>query len=549
MLDVATYNLLRSFIKRGMSEYPGSTTNNSTSLEYKVYNNSLLLNKCYESQFLKGVIKGRTIKCVFSDGVYIPINFSSTTTTGSKTVVNNSIPIDFNKKYFMVYDVIDNTMPVPYYICKPSSTTQFSNSNLISAGNKGVFVIEMNMRTDKKYSSFTVSAASEACTTGSITYRRELYECPADFTLEDFNTTYMFDFPNESIFAQDDDWVTITRDSTNPDAKSKLAIPEITTNKKFVLLVDIAENTMNKRYSFCNSYNGYPFKFNGSVEAKSIGLYRFIIETVSDLSNVTNWMIFSQTSDNRCQGSITFKRILIDYNTYTNTRYNPALITRTPSSLYINNNSFDIHYELNGISTYNDEFHDEFIFNEDGSGEYVQQIGKIVVNGDSDIIINTSATNQTETIAWQLNKNANTSIKPADNADSFETLALKFTSGSKNTLLNEDYEQVGSYSGCIYGRLLRSEISSADVDGIKAYFKANPMTVYYVMRSPVVTHIPYESMPIYKIQEGSNIFRIPGRLNCKATFRVPSDVGSYIKSLEERISELETMVIELSSLI
>lgn len=550
MLDVATYNLLRSFIKRDMSEYPGSPTNYSTSVEYGMYTNSLIVNNCYESQFSKCVIEGRTVKRVFSDNSYRTVEFSSSSTSGTSYAVNNGYPFDINKRYFMVYDVINNTMPVSYYISKPSvPTVQSESSVLISAKGTGLFVTELSMKTDKTYGYFVVSGAKSSCKSGSITYRREIYECPAEFTLEDFNTNYKFDFPSESILAQDEEWVTVSHDSINPYAKSVLYVPEVTANTKYVLLIDIAENTMNRNYAFCSWYSGTPFKFGGSVKANSIGSYMFILETVDDISNISSRNLLSQTSDNtRCQGSITFKRTLIDYDTYVTTSYNPAGLVSAPNTLYINNNSFAIPYELNGITTLVRGFYDEFIVNEDGSGEYIQRIGKLVLDGDDSIIINTDATNQTETIAWQSKKNlGNMAIKYAENAETFETLVKEFPSGSENTFLNDDVEQICVYNGYVCGRLLRSKISSADVDGIKAYFATNPITVYYIMKIPAVTHIPYESMPIYKIRNGANCFKIPGNLNCWSSFRIASDIADSIKSLDERIYELEIMLMELSN--
>ena len=143
---------------------------------------------------------------------------------------------------------------------------------------------------------------------------------------------------------------------------------------------------------------------------------------------------------------------------------------------------------------------DELIVNPDGSGEWVQNAKKSVVDGSFDIYVSSWA-NQTNTVCvyW-----TNDGINP--DYQGIYAMADKLPAVSRNYGANTDAEMVcmsgasAPYSTAI--RILKSRIdgwSDGDTQAVKAskvkaWLVNNPITIYYPLATPIVHQLTAEQV-------------------------------------------------------
>lgn len=132
------------------------------------------------------------------------------------------------------------------------------------------------------------------------------------------------------------------------------------------------------------------------------------------------------------------------------------------------------------------------------TGEYVRRVGKIVLNGSENWAIptgeglannNTLMFNHTVAEMKELTQQEDYSTK--------ELLCDKQKVSSSNSLWNTDEEGVskGLKMKDIRFRILKSRLSTEDVNGLKLYLQANPITVQYELAEPIVTTIEPSTTP------------------------------------------------------
>lgn len=121
------------------------------------------------------------------------------------------------------------------------------------------------------------------------------------------------------------------------------------------------------------------------------------------------------------------------------------------------------------------------------SGKLTRNVGKIVLDGsETDWTLQTSA-NSTNSIVFNY---THYSIKLLE-ANRISTICDKFISKTITDTWFTDVEGISQSSNGHYLqlRILKSKLSSLDVVGLKAWLKANPVTVYYQLATPIVTQL------------------------------------------------------------
>ena len=117
------------------------------------------------------------------------------------------------------------------------------------------------------------------------------------------------------------------------------------------------------------------------------------------------------------------------------------------------------------------------------TGELVQNIGEIVLDGDENIKIVSSVSNDTHTY-FDFDSVFVGALNHGDLiCDSFAHIDEIY--GTKQTV--EGINIGNLYWGSI--RILNSRLSSVDVDGFKTWLQENPVTVQYELKEPIITKL------------------------------------------------------------
>ena len=115
-----------------------------------------------------------------------------------------------------------------------------------------------------------------------------------------------------------------------------------------------------------------------------------------------------------------------------------------------------------------------------GVMNYVQRVGKIIIDGTQEMTLNNVNQTQTSRILFAINNAKYSSgnnnllcnwyIRNGDHGD-FEYIIIQYSEAKKSTAL--------------FISVLNNKLETSDLNGIKKYFKENPLTVYYELESPI----------------------------------------------------------------
>ena len=153
----------------------------------------------------------------------------------------------------------------------------------------------------------------------------------------------------------------------------------------------------------------------------------------------------------------------------------------------------------------------------------VQKVCKYDIKEDDGITID-SAPNQQNTIAFAINVNAN-NIKVSGNniCNNFN----RFTSG--DLYWNVDKEGILNSSKSQFKfRILKSKLSTQDVNGIKAWLKANQTTVCYEITTPIETKLDIQKLDL-EVYEGTTYVTTDNAIKPILSFKAPSDIDGVIQ--------------------
>lgn len=127
------------------------------------------------------------------------------------------------------------------------------------------------------------------------------------------------------------------------------------------------------------------------------------------------------------------------------------------------------------------------------TGEYVQRIGELVVNGDNTVSYTAISTGAEKTIRVAI---AHSSIKIVSNESVIcaycNNLGYKY-----NYQDDKDFESffVANSNNRIFMRLAKSKLETLDIAGVKKYFSKNPYIFQYELAKPITTKVDVQGFP------------------------------------------------------
>ena len=132
------------------------------------------------------------------------------------------------------------------------------------------------------------------------------------------------------------------------------------------------------------------------------------------------------------------------------------------------------------------------------TGEYVQRIGEVVLDGsdNSEIVYTYNGDIATNTVRWYVKINSNPIKNVADESNVNNAICDKLVYAQIYPD-NRDYEAffVANSNNRLFFRTEKSKLSSLDIAGIKRYLSQNPITVQYELATPIVTTIDVQGFP------------------------------------------------------
>ena len=112
--------------------------------------------------------------------------------------------------------------------------------------------------------------------------------------------------------------------------------------------------------------------------------------------------------------------------------------------------------------------------------------------------------------------------------------------GDMNTQWNLDYEAVDQDATFINIRILRTKLTTQDLEGFKTWLQSNPTTIVYELETPIITELPNFNPQTF---EGDTTLLInSGVIQANAEFEVTNSMGSEIEVLKDKVSSLDTSV-------
>ena len=100
-------------------------------------------------------------------------------------------------------------------------------------------------------------------------------------------------------------------------------------------------------------------------------------------------------------------------------------------------------------------------------------------------------------------------------------------------------------TSCLRIRILKSKLSSIDVDGLKAWLKANPVTLYYELAEPIETPLK-ETIELASYNDTTYV-SFENNIRGTSSFKLPVDISKTLLTLVDGKESLENTVDDLSN--
>ncbi|XZM33948.1 BppU family phage baseplate upper protein [Clostridium perfringens] len=94
----------------------------------------------------------------------------------------------------------------------------------------------------------------------------------------------------------------------------------------------------------------------------------------------------------------------------------------------------------------------------------------------------------------------------------------------------------------VYIKILKSKLSTQNVDGFKEWLQANKLTIYYALESPVITKIPKLIDIDLNTYNGATTFKIENVIKGTLDFKVPSNLASIVQNNTKEINNLYNLI-------
>ena len=181
------------------------------------------------------------------------------------------------------------------------------------------------------------------------------------------------------------------------------------------------------------------------------------------------------------------------------------------------------------------------------TGEYVQRIGEVVLDGSDKLIYKAIATtDEVKTMLYHIDK--------ADAKKSSFPVSDKFITADYNNMDNHsnDKECVSSYigSGGIKIRLLKTKVGN-NGSNVKTHLQANPITVQYELATPIVSTIDLQGSP-YAYKDGHiqlTSGSIEQSLSPIIEYSLPTNRNGQIRSNQKMVEKHQKELDKLQAII
>lgn len=190
------------------------------------------------------------------------------------------------------------------------------------------------------------------------------------------------------------------------------------------------------------------------------------------------------------------------------------------------------------------------------TGEYVRRVGEIVLNGSEDWA-NQNGENlvKDNTLIFSHGIGEMKDLTQQENDSDRELLCDKQKVMSSDSLWNTDKEGIskGVKTRDIRLRILKSKLSTEDINGLKLYLQANPITIQYELAEPIVTQIEPPTTPfayenghiiLESGHEGQSLLPMLEYSTVVNKTGLIENVAKTIQRQEKQITKLEQMLIQ-----
>lgn len=109
--------------------------------------------------------------------------------------------------------------------------------------------------------------------------------------------------------------------------------------------------------------------------------------------------------------------------------------------------------------------------------------------------------------------------------------------------INIESDNSGVY--CLRIRILKSKLSSIDIDGLKAWLKTNPVTLYYELAEPIET--PLKEIIELSSYNDTTYVSFENTIRGTSSFKLPVDISKTLLTLVDGKESLENTVDDLSN--
>ncbi|BDU81824.1 BppU family phage baseplate upper protein [Clostridium perfringens] len=475
-------------------------------------------------------IKGRTLQNI----MITPIK--NKTFTANSTSINFSYKTlkDKNKKYTLIAYVSKNTLNnnfsfIGWQRCNPN------DAQIIKPGTTGL--IKKVFTTNDSELDFCLEVWAEN-TSGEITIDYiMILEGEVPFIPSYFEGIKSFGESEQegdkykiSLLSHGKNLININDIKTDSSTNVKALIEGdkliITSNNDTPWRNAWIEYTLKGGIDYCFKYNA---NGNGFIKVNIRDFYDDNISYTNDI-NEGQYRTFRVTKDTKVR--IRFFVCGSTQGSYRNEYYNIQLEYETHPTTYqsyqSNKKDILIPTPLRSVDNVQD------IIFEEGKVKITRNIDTYTFTGDETMRDTTDQDEKSGTGKYKvfaltvnktidINKNINNNFPKKSFSVAFQTM---------------DSEGLAVTQYGVYIKILKSKLSTQDVEGFKAWLKANTTTIYYALAAPI-TEIVENCIDIdLDTFQDKTYFSILNKIPGTLDFKVPSNLGSVVQSIAKEVNNI-----------
>lgn len=326
----------------------------------------------------------------------------------------------------------------------------------------------------------------------------------------------------------DNDWITSENTITGWSEANVMigSVAQVKPNSTYVLIVDIKENTKNGEYMMVNPDSMSCFTTKINIAIGKTGIVKAIISTKSDLASLTRFMS-SNNSSSSVTGKIIFKRSVIEIsNIDLVNSYVPFGLSSTEAIIQNNGTKYSFFEtliygktrilkapkgtqnwteispsEVRDTTTY--DYKLDSVGGDLGSvgsaSDYVDRAKKVNVFNTKEVVLNSECVvSDLQNIEGRTCVRFRISISGlSSTVERTNILSQYFKTNPTVYYDASDEEGICSTSNGILIRMLKTKLTTPDIQGFKAWLQSNPITIRYQLATPIEVPLTDEEFKTY----------------------------------------------------